>query len=49
MRIIITFGADGKKDAADAKLNLTIMKLRELTHAKKAESSFRKRNASWLK
>ena len=33
--------ADGKKEAADAKLNLAIKKLRELTHAKKAESSFR--------
>lgn len=32
---------NGKKEAADAKLNLAIKKLRELTHAKKAESSFR--------
>lgn len=32
---------DSNKEAADAKLTKAIKKLKELTHAKKAESSFR--------
>ena len=32
---------DGNKEAADAKMSLAIKKLRELIHAKKAESTFR--------